>query len=329
MATIRKRGPYQWEVRIRKKGYPTHCKTFSRKTDADQWARDIESEMTRSVFVSRKEAESTTLQNALERFEEEFLDGYAQPKQIKSRIKIIKERPIALMPLASIRGKDVADFIKSREEEGRASQTILHEVNLISRVFEISRKDWGMESLHNPTQRVNKPKQNKGRTRRLEKGEEKELLEKAPEELKPIILLALETAMRRGEIAMMRWEHVDLKKRYVHLPKTKNGEARSVPLSPVALDILKSIPRQIKGDVFLLHPDTISKWFRSAADDAGLTDLRFHDLRHEATSRLFENTDLDFMEVKGITGHKSLQMLSRYSHLRAHKLADRLAGRKR
>lgn len=135
--------------------------------------------------------------------------------------------------------------------------------------------------------------------------------------------------MRRGEIAMMRWEHVDLKKRYVHLPKTKNGEARSVPLSPAALDILKGIPRQIKGDVFLLHPDTISKWFRAAADEADLKDLRFHDLRHEATSRLFENTDLDFMEVKGITGHKSLQMLSRYSHLRAHKLADRLAGLKR
>lgn len=147
--------------------------------------------------------------------------------------------------------------------------------------------------------------------------------------LKPIILFALETAMRRGEIALMRWKDVDLKLRYVHLPKTKNGEARSVPLSPAALDILKGIPRQIDGDVFTLHPDTISKGFRTAADEAGLNDLRFHDLRHEATSRLFENTDLDFMEVKGITGHKSLQMLSRYSHLRAHKLADRLAGEKR
>lgn len=81
--------------------------------------------------------------------------------------------------------------------------------------------------------------------------------------------------------------------------------------------------------MFTLHPDTISKGFRTAADEAGLNDLRFHDLRHEATSRLFENTDLNFMEVKGITGHKSLQMLSRYSHLRVHKLADRLAGEKR
>nr|WP_287411914.1 site-specific integrase [Pseudodesulfovibrio sp.] len=329
MASIRKRGPYQWEVRVRKKGYSTQSKTFSKKADADEWAREIESEMTRSVFMSRKEAESTTLDDALERFKEEFLPKYAQPKQMKSRINVLQKHDICKMTLAGIRGKDVASYIKYRESKGRSSQTILHEVNLISRIFEISRKDWGMESLSNPAKRVNKPKQAKGRTRRLNKGEEKKLFDKLPEVLKPIVSFALETAMRRGEIAMMRWEHVDLKKRYVHLPKTKNGEARSVPLSPAALKVLKNIPRRIAGDVFTLHPDTISKRFRAAADDAGMENLRFHDLRHEATSRFFENTDLDFMEVKGITGHKSLQMLSRYSHLRAHKLADRLAGVKR
>lgn len=329
MATIRKRGPLQWEARIRKRGYPSQSKTFEKKADAVTWVQEIENEMDRGVFLSRKEAERTFLKEALDRFEEEFAEAYAQPKTIKSRIKIVKGKPLAEMALASIRGKDLADYIKGREEDGRSSQTILHEINLISRVFEVARKDWGMESLRNPAKRVNKPKQNKGRSRRLEKGEEKKLLDKLPGELKPIVLFALETAMRRGEIAAMRWEYVDLKKRYVHLPKTKNGEARSVPLSPTALEILKSIPRQIKGDVFTLHPDTISKWFKAATEEAGLKNLRFHDLRHEATSRLFENTDLDFMEVKGITGHKSLQMLSRYSHLRAHKLADRLAGGKR
>ncbi|WP_250635943.1 tyrosine-type recombinase/integrase [Salidesulfovibrio brasiliensis] len=203
--------------------------------------------MTRSVFMSRKETESTTLDEALERFKEEFLSKYAQPKSMKSRVKVLREHDICKMALASIRGKDVASYIKDREDQGRCSQTILHEVNQISRVFEISRKDWGMESLTNPTKGVNKPKQNKGRTRRLDKGEENKLLEKLPDELKPIVLFALETAMRRGEIAMLRWEHVDLKKRYVHLPKTKNDEARSVPLSPTALEILKSIPLQIKG----------------------------------------------------------------------------------
>lgn len=329
MASIRKRGPYQWEARIRRKGYPAQFATFEKKSDAESWANDIESEMGRGIFISRKEAEQTTLKEALDRFIEEFVPNYAQPKQMKSRAKIVKNSHLALMTLASIRGKDVAEYIKERELEGRSSQTILHEVNLISRVFEICRKDWGMESLRNPTKRVNKPKQSKGRTRRLEKGEENKLMENAPKELKPIILFVLETAMRRGEIARLEWKHVDLKKRYVHLPKTKNGDARSVPLSPAALTILKRLPRKIHGDVFSLAADTITKKFGATTVAAELEDLRFHDLRHEATSRLFENTDLDFMEIKSITGHKSMQMLARYSHLRAHKLADRLAGAKR
>ncbi|MFH1914874.1 MAG: site-specific integrase [Pseudomonadota bacterium] len=329
MANIRKRGPYQWEVRIRRKGYPTQSATFERKSEAEAWAREIESEMGRGVFISRAEAEKTTLTEAIDRFIEEFSDKYAQPKQVKSRAKIVQNSHLSLMPLATVRGKDVADYIKERELDGRSSQTILHEVNLISRVFEICRKDWGMESLRNPTRRANKPRQNKGRTRRLEKGEEARLLDNAGADLKPIILFALETAMRRGEIATMSWKHVDLKKKFVHLPKTKNGEARSVPLSPAALGILTGLPRNIHGDVFSLAADTITKKFRAAASSAGLNDLRFHDLRHEATSRFFERTDLDFMEIKSITGHKSMQMLARYSHLRAHKLADRLAGAKR
>jgi len=329
MASIRKRGNLQWEARVRKKGYPTQSKTFTRKADAEDWARDIESEMTRSTFLSRKEAEGTSLKEAIDRFLEEFADNYAQSRHIKSKANIVKQGAISKMTLASIRGKDIAAYIKDREDEGRASQTILHEVNLISRVYEICRKDWGMEYLRNPTKLVNKPKQAKGRTRRLEKGEEKKLLKTAPNVLKPIILFALETAMRRGEIALMRWKDVDLKMRYVHLPKTKNGEARSVPLSPAALNILKEIPRQIDGDVFPLMADTITKKFIATVKKAKLEDLRFHDLRHEATSRLFEKTDLDFMEIKSITGHKSMQMLARYSHLRAHKLADRLAGVRR
>ncbi|MGE4298941.1 MAG: site-specific integrase [Desulfovibrionaceae bacterium] len=135
--------------------------------------------------------------------------------------------------------------------------------------------------------------------------------------------------MRRTEIATLTWFHVDLERRFVHLPETKNGEARSVPLSPAALDILKRIPRNLKGSVFALSPENITRAMVRACKQAGIADLRFHDLRHEATSRFFENTDLDLMEIKAITGHKSMQMLARYSHLRAHRLAERLAGRQR
>ncbi len=329
MASIRKRGPHQWEVRIRRKGYSAQFATFELKADAEQWANDIESEMGKGVFVSRKEAEATTLSEALDRFEEEFVSSYAQPKQMRSRVRMVKNSHLALKTLAAIRGKDISDYTRMREQEGRSSQTILHEIHLISRVFEICCRDWGMESLSNPTKKVSKPKQGQGRTRRLELNEQQKLLKAAAPDLKALILFALETAMRRGELSAMHWNHVDFTKKHVHLPKTKNGEARSVPLSPNALKILQSLPRNIQGSVFNIQPDTITKKFTAAVKRAELTNLRFHDLRHEATSRLFENTDLDFMEIKGITGHKSLQMLARYSHLRAHKLADRLAGAKR
>jgi integrase len=135
--------------------------------------------------------------------------------------------------------------------------------------------------------------------------------------------------MRREEIASLDWSRVDLKKRTLLLPETKNGDSRSVPLSPAALSILRAIPGPQEGLVFRMSAGAISQAMEKARTRAGLENITFHDLRHEATSRLFEQTDLDVMEIKTITGHKSLQMLARYSHLRTHRLADRLAGARR
>lgn len=329
MATYRQRGQGRWEARIRRKGYPTQSKTFKTKLDAEAWAREIESEMDRSVFLSRKEAEQTSLEEAMDRFIAEYASKYAHPRKIISRVNALKRRPMTKRMLSSIQGKDMADYVRTREEEGMSSQTILHEINLLSKIFEVCRRDWGMESLRNPTKRINKPKQGKSRTRRFMHDEEERLLDASAPELRPIILLALETAMRRGEIATMQWEDVSIRRRSILLPTTKNGEARTVPLSPAAIEILSGLPRNIHGPVFDMHPDTITKLFRQAIKKANIENLRFHDLRHEATSRLFENTDLDVMEIRAITGHKNLQMLARYSHLRTNRLADRLAGAKR
>ena len=132
--------------------------------------------------------------------------------------------------------------------------------------------------------------------------------------------------MRRGEIAGLRWENVNLKQRSAHLPDTKNGTARTVPLSLEAVVILQSLPRRLDGRVFNLGSESITSDMFMACRAAGITGLTFHDLRHEAISRLFENTDLDAMEIARISGHQTLSMLSRYTHLRAHRLADRLDG---
>jgi integrase len=195
---------------------------------------------------------------------------------------------------------------------------------VLSRLFTIARKEWGMDGLSNPVQSLRRPRLPKGRDRRLVGGEEDRLKACCPPWLLPIVTVAIETAMRRNELLMMRWEDVNLQARTVHLRDTKNGEARTVPLSTVALQVLRELPRNIQGGpVFTVGDSYLSHTFLECCRKAGIDGLRFHDLRHEATSRLFEK-GLSMMEVATITGHKTLQMLKRYTHLRASELALRL-----
>ena len=327
MATIVKRGDYQWQAKIRKKGHKSLSKTFCYRADAETWAREIEAEMDKGIYVSRTEAETTTLSDAIDR----YIDEYIIPRLAHTspeiyRIRALQKRDWGNRFLATFRGKDIADYIKTREREGKSANTIRLELALISNLFEVAASDWGMESLRNPVKKARKPKLPSGRKRRLEGDEEERLLKACSPKFRPVVLFALETAMRRGEISSLRWENVNLKKRSVFLPETKNSESRSVPLSPAAVNILKTIPRQISGTVFGMSTDAITRNMMRARKKAKIEDLKFHDLRHEAISRMFENTDLDAMEIKTITGHKTLAMLTRYSHLRTHRLADRLAG---
>jgi integrase len=133
-----------------------------------------------------------------------------------------------------------------------------------------------------------------------------------------------ETDERPVQTAGLLWVNVDLQKRTATLPMTKNGTARVVPLSSVAVDVLRGMPRSLDGRVFGTTYEAIHLSFTRACKRASIEDLRFHDLRHEATSRLFEK-GLNPMQVAAITGHKTLQMLKRYTHLRAEDLA-RLLG---
>jgi integrase len=128
--------------------------------------------------------------------------------------------------------------------------------------------------------------------------------------------------MRRGELLELRWEHVDLKRRVAHLPETKNGSTRDVPLSSAAVAVLTALPSGISGRVFSTSETAITEGFQRAAKRAGLPDFRFHDLRHEATSRLAEK--LQMHELGKVTGHKSPRMLVRYYHPRAEDLAKKL-----
>jgi integrase len=330
VANITNRGPLQWRVLIRRRGYPRVSKTFETKADAEAWARQIESEMDRKVFISRAEAEQYTLSECLDRYIEEYIPRLKHGKREADRARALQRRPIAHRIMATIRAKDIADFRREREAENVSGNTIRLDFALLSKLFNYARSDWGMESLQNPVELAAKPKPSRGRDRRLEKGEEEKLLKAASPIFQAVILFALATAMRREEIASLQWKNVSINNRYVYLPETKNAEARTVPLSTTALDILKTLPSPEGGErVFGMTANQITDTMKRVRKKAELSNIRFHDLRHEATSRFFENTDLDVMEIKAITGHKTLQMLARYTHLRTALLADRLDGAKR
>lgn len=355
MGDIRKRGDYQWQARIRRKNIPTQTKTFDTKAEAEAWVSIIESEMGRGVFVSRKEAENTTLSEALDRYEREIIPAKKGSVQESMRIRIWKRSFLSNRSLASIQGKDIAKYRDSRLkgdiEKGIkpvGPNTVRHELALLSHLFTIAVKEWGLAGVINPVSQIRIPNPPQGRDRRLKQEELERIIPNSSSKVLPdIILLAIETGIRQGELVGMTWDLIDLKKRTITLLDTKNGKKRIVPLSTEAVRILERIPRRLDGKVFdLFSPQAVAIAFRRAvsraraaylkefeeenkekknpaSDPAFLVDLHFHDLRHEATTRFFEK-GLNPMQVAAITEHKTLQMLKRYTHLKAEDLAELL-----
>ena len=332
MATLRKRGPYQWQAQVRKKGYPLETKTFETKAAAEAWARATEYEMDQGLFASRAEAESTTLGELLLRYLAEITPSKKGAGPESARIQSLLRHPLANRYVAGIRGVDIARYRDERLKKV-SSATIKRDLVIVSHLFEIARKEWGIQ-VHNPVRDIKLPPHSRARDRRLqpaqggEDTEEKRLLHACTEArnpfLLPVVRLALETAMRQGELVALRWEHVDLTRRIAHLPDTKNGQARTVPLSSTSVEVLRALPRSLHGQVFPgLTTEAVKRAFARATRRAGIEDLHFHDLRHEATTRLFE-LGLNIMEVATITGHKDLRMLRRYTHLKAEELAKKL-----
>jgi integrase len=327
MAQIRKRGPSQYQARVRLTGHPEVSRTFSSRQDALAWASECERLVMQGLGDAMREADQLTLFNALERYANEVTPTKRSHQQEMSRLRRWQQHPLADLCLSRIRAADFARFRDHRQEQGVGPNTIRLDLALVSHVFEVARKDWGLEALSNPVKAIRKPKLPRGRERRLHSGEESLLLAYCDSQentlLKAVIVLAVETAMRRGEIANMDWADVNLNSRLAYLHETKNGTSRIVPLSTRAIAALSSLPQEPQGRLVTIHRDNISGSFATACDACGIKRLTLHDLRHEATSRLFEK-GFNMMEVSTITGHKSLSMLKRYTHLRSADLLARL-----
>jgi integrase len=329
MATFQKRANGKWQARIRRDGQNPISKTFTTKSDAEKWARAQEREMDRGAFLPTDAAERTTVAAALARYQKEVFPRLARGGSSLTGNLARLRAELGGISLMSLDSAHVAGYRDKTLKSGLSAQTVRHDLGLLHRVLKTASIDWGI-SLPRGIPVVRMPSMPRPRDRRLKRGEEEKLLKAATAyggDMADILSFALETAMRRTELARMRWEHVDLKNRVALLPETKNGEPREVPLSPKALKILKSRCRDL-GPVWRYYenPNAITQAFIRICQRGGLPGLRYHDLRHEATSRLFEK-GLNMMEVAAITGHKTLEMLKRYTHLRAQDLASRLAGK--
>lgn len=330
MANIRQLSSGTWQAQVRRRGLKAAVKSFKTKIEAGRWARLLESEIDRGVFVDRSESERTTLAELIDRYLREVTPLKKSARNETQRLNALRRHFGAFSPAALSRAH-IAEYRDARLSKGLAGATVVKELNSLSHLLDVAIKDWGIALPGNVAKQVRRPPVARGRDRRLEPGEEQRLFAACAASrarmLAPVVRVAIETGMRMGEILALQWRHVDLTARVATLPDTKTGEARQVPLSTAAVAAIASLPRHItNGRVFWSwqRADSLENVWRRTVKTAGIEDLRFHDLRHEAVSRLFE-LGLNPMEVSSISGHKTLQMLKRYTHLKASELVKKLA----
>jgi integrase len=328
MAAINKRGDY-WRAQVRRKGHPPKAASFDTKAQAETWARSIENEMDRGVYIDRSEAERTTLLEAIERYEKETIARKGYPGQELQRTKHWKAQPLAKRYLATLRGVDFAKYRDSRMDGGRAAATVRQELQVVSHLFETARKEWGMEGLLNPLKNIRKPSASNERDRRLEPGEFERLSAELGRRGNPYALpafeLAIETSLRQGMLMALRWEWIDFNARAIRIPiafrrQANKGVPAALPLSSRAISVLQAMPRAINGKVFDTTTAAIVMIWKKSRLALGIKDLRWHDLRHEAASR-FSERGLHPLQIAAVTGHKNLNMLRRYTHLKVEDLA--------
>ncbi|MFM0347663.1 site-specific integrase [Paraburkholderia sp. RL17-347-BIC-D] len=327
MANIRKRKNGRFQAVVRVMGFPIETHSFDKLEDATLWASFRERELGELMGEHKPADAAMTLREALLRYKTEVAAHKKSWHQEFKRIACWLRHPLADKPLRDISGADLSQHQRIRLELGRKPNTIRLELALISHLFEVARADWGLEFLSNPRKAMRRAPLGGQRDRRLRPGEFEALMawcDRTDNPLfKTMLVLAIETAMRRGELLNLLWENVDLHQQLAYLPDTKNGTPRTVPLSSRAIASLRTLPSAKTGPLFSVHENWITKRFTTARTECELPNLRFHDLRHEAVSRLFEK-GFNMMEAATVSGHKTLQMLKRYTHLDPRGLLARL-----
>lgn len=326
MASIRKRGN-SYQVRVSRKGFPAEVKTFGTKAEAERWARSVETAMDSHRYQCTKTADSLLLADLIRRYRETVSPGKRGGKDEAVRLLALERDPMARYAVSNVTPVVVADY-RDRRLKTCCASTVVRDLAALSSIFSHARREWRIGGS-NPVADVRKPRMPPGRDRVLTADEEQRLLaasapigRRSPV-LQPLLVVALETAMRRGELLGLRFSDLHLDRSVLRLPLTKNGTSRWVPLSSRAVRALSGLAGSGSEAVFPVSVAALDQMFRRLCRRAELHDLRFHDLRHTATTRLAGRLP-NVIELAAVTGHRSLQMLKRYYHPTAEDLAAKL-----
>ncbi|MBF5011480.1 integrase [Burkholderia pseudomultivorans] len=325
MATIRQRAD-RWQAIIKRKGYPVQSKTFTLKKDAEKWARQQERLIDAGQWIDSPQDRQTTLGELLDRYAKEVSSGKRGTRAESYRIESFKKLSLAKHALSVITPQMVAAWRDARLGEV-SSGTALRELQLLGHVFSVAIREWGVQLPSNPVSLIRKPRSGKARDRVLTTSERTALISACSQchnpWIKPVVIFALETAARRGEILALTWQDVDLARRTATLQITKAGQPRRIPLSATCVTMLEALPRSLDGRVFPVSIETVKQAYERAVARAGITNFTFHDLRHDALTRLAKQ-GLSILELRAISGHATANMLQRYVSIDAGELAMKL-----
>lgn len=334
MAVIQTRksadGKIKYRVLVRLKGHPPQSATFDRKTDAKKWAQDTESAIRDNRHFTKAEAKKHTISDLIDRYKKFIL--LQNPDGLKSKKTHLDwwDNEIGAYMLSDFTSSMIAqcrdDLLSEEISAGklRSPATVARYMTTMGHAVNIAVKEWEWLD-NNPFSRVKKPKEPRGRVRFLDNDERERLLEvcqqSSSQYLYPIVVLAISTGMRQGEILNLKWKDVDLSRSSLVLHETKNNERRAVPIVGLAHQVLKELSKVRRIDTPLVFssidpdkPASIRNAFESVVKKAKIEDFRFHDLRHTAASYLAMN-GATLAEIAEVLGHKTLQMVKRYAHL--------------
>jgi integrase len=324
MASIQKRNS-SYRARIKRTGKSTISQTFLTRNEALQWVKETQAMVDLGLYEAAPIRSLKTFSQAAICYRDTHSIHKKIVRSETYRLHILIKR-WGNLPIEEVNKAAILDLRDDLLSSGRSGDTINHYFNTLSKLFQMLNNEWDLD-IANPIKGIKRMPPSKGRTKRIHGAIEQQLLNSCERLSLPllgsIIQFAIQTGMRRGELMGLTWADIDLPNRKAYLHCTKNGDPRQVPLSQAAIAAINSLPQDRSGKVFPMSLGQLRTQFervcnhsKSEFKPVGMNpfeDLRFHDLRHEALSRL-SDAGLNVIELSHVSGHRTLGMLKRYVH---------------